>query len=69
MNSFKPGLRNRYEIKIRAVGDQAISVSNADWDIRSATQGAVHELMTVLMKAHTKGRDIAKGRERDKRRD
>ncbi len=63
------GLRNRYEIKIRAVGDQAISVSNADWDIRSATQGAVHELMTVLMKAHTKGRDIAKGRERDKRRD
>lgn len=63
------GLRSRYEVKIRAKGDTIASVSNADWDIRSATQGAVHELISILKKAHTKGKDIAKERERDRRRE
>ncbi|MCX8200453.1 MAG: CBS domain-containing protein, partial [Candidatus Micrarchaeota archaeon] len=48
------GLRSRHEVKVRAKGDRTISVSNADWDIRTATQGAMQELLTVIKKSHTK---------------
>jgi len=63
------GLRSRYEVRIRAIGDKIISVSNADWDIRTATQNALHELLSVAKKMHTKERDVAKERERDRKRE
>ncbi len=62
------GLRSRYEIKVRVKSDNIITVDNADWDIRSATQGAMKELFTTVKKIVDKEKTIAESRQRNRRR-
>ncbi len=44
------GLRSRYDVHARVKGDRVITVSASDWDIRSATQMAMKELVRVVKK-------------------
>jgi hypothetical protein len=63
------GLRSRYEVKARLKADDTVSVSAADWDIRTVTQEIVKELLTVVKKRSQKSRDRINERGRDRRRD
>ncbi len=63
------GLRSRYEVLVRMKGDKMVSVSSADWDIRTATQSAMKELLSVIKKYALKNRVLARERERNKRRE
>ncbi len=44
------GLKTRYEVHVRIRSKQMITVTNADWDVRTATQGAMKDLLTVIKK-------------------
>ncbi len=46
------GLRSRYDVHVRVKSDKVITVSASDWDVRSATQQAMKELLKVVKKSH-----------------
>jgi len=48
------GLKTRYEVHVRIRSKQMITVTNADWDVRTATQGAMKDLITVIKKQVSK---------------
>ena len=48
------GLKTRYELHVRIRSKTMITVTNADWDVRTVTQGAMKDLLTVVKKHASK---------------
>jgi CBS domain-containing protein len=48
------GLKTRYEVHVRIRSNNMITVTNADWDVRTATQGAMKDFLKVVKKHASK---------------
>lgn len=48
------GLKTRYEVHVRIRSNNMITVTNADWDVRTATQGAMKDFLKIVKKHASK---------------